>query len=121
MKNIVDPALTITITNNLCNYDLSKDKLLMHTSSITKYRKNGYLTFDENGREIGIVYMADDKRANRYLASEILFFKKYQEEYGTWRVIILEETYSKYLMYSKLQEILKQRPIYTLTTASRIR
>ena len=121
MKNIVDPKLTITITNKMCSYDLYRDKLVNYQTSVTKNRKNGYLTCDAKGREIGIVYMSDDTRTKRYGAAEIMFFKQYLQEYGSWRVIILEETYSKYLMFDKLQNILKEKPSYTLTTASRVR
>lgn len=121
MKKIIDPALTITITNTQCGYDLSKDKRLMYTTSVTRYRKNGYLTYDEEGREIGIVFFSDDTRTARYGAAEIMFFKQYEQEYGSWRVIQLDETYSKYLMFDTLKKILESKPSYVVTTAERMR
>ena len=121
MKNIFDPALRITITNKMCSYDLNTDRFLNYTTTVTRNRKNGYLTYDDQGREIGIVFMSDDTRTKRYGAAEIMFFKKYFKELGSWRVIILEETYSKYLMYDKLQKISEEKPSCTLTTASRVR
>lgn len=111
-----DPALTIKITNKFYCYDLNTN-MLSGKKQPTKYRKNGYLTFDEKGRKIGIVYMADDRRTLRYGNAEIMFFKTYKTEYGSWRVI---KENGKYLPFEELKEKLKAGD-YICTTDKRLR
>lgn len=111
-----DPALTIKITNKFYCYDLNTN-MLSGKKQPTKYRKNGYLAFDEKGRKIGIVYMADDNRTLRYGNAEIMFFKAYETEYGSWRVI---RENGKYLPFEELEEKLKTGD-YICTTDKRLR
>lgn len=111
-----DPALTIKITNKFYCYDLNTN-MLSGKKQPTKYRKNGYLTFDEKGRKIGIVYMADDRRALRYGNAEIMFFRAYKNEYGSWRVI---KEKGNYLPFEELKEKLKTGD-YICTTDKRLR
>lgn len=121
MKITIDPALTITITNTMCNYDWYQDKLVNYQTTVTKNRKNGYLTCDKTGKEIGIVFMSDDARSKNYGAAEILFFKKHMDKYGVSRVISLRDSQFKFLMFDKLQKILEKETSYTVTTASQVR
>lgn len=111
-----DPALTIKITNRFYCYDLNTNTLSAERQS-TRYRKNGYIAFDENERKIGIVYMADDRRTLRYGNAEIMFFKTYKTEYGSWRVI---KENGKYLPFEELEEKLKTGD-YICTTDKRLR
>lgn len=105
MKKIFDRELTITISNRKLRY---KGKL-------------GYLTFDEDGRNIGIVYMADDKRKAHYGSAEILFYKDYETEFGTWRLIKQVDNNLQNLKYSQLERIIEENQSHTVTTASRLR
>lgn len=118
MSKIYDMPLQITIKNIIANYDLKKDILLDKEYSTTRYRKNGFLAYDKDGRNIGIVFQADDERTVRYGNAEILFFKQYQNEYGSWRVVKILD---KYLPYSKLVEYLHNNNQICLTTDARTR
>ena len=118
MKGIFDKALKLTIKNQILNYDVSTDTLIYHESIITRSRKNGYSAFDQNERLIGIVFMSDDERTVRYGNAEILFLKKFEHEFGTWRII---KQNGVYLPFEKLETILKTKQSFICLTDSRIR
>lgn len=118
MKAINDSALQITIKNDIANYDLKYDNLLNGEHSVTRYRKNGFLIYDSNGRSIGIVFRADDERTARFGNAEILFFKQFKNEYGSWRVIKVS---GKYLPYEKLASYLQVQGQLTIITDGRSR
>lgn len=113
-----DPELTITITNELVNYDYFTGYSICGVSQVGKDRKNGYKTYDAQGRNIGIVFMSDDKRTKRYGNAEIMFLKEYREEFGRWRIIRLNGQYTD---YKRLEGILQQRNEYVCTTQARNR
>lgn len=112
-----DPALTIVITNQQVSYNWDDDTLVTYQRSVLHNRKNGYLTRDTDGNNIGIVFMSDDKRAPRYGSAEIMFFREYEEKYGRWRLINIGGR----LPFSTLEKILREKESYTLTTKSRNR
>ena len=112
-----DPALTIVITNQQVSYNWDDDTLVTYQRSVLPNRKNGYLTRDTDGNNIGIVFMSDDKRTVRYGSAEIMFFSEYEEKYGRWRLINIGGR----LPYSTLEKILREKEFYTLTTKSRNR
>lgn len=118
MKGITDRALTVCVKNTLVNYDVKTDTLTHRALSVTKYCKNGFLAFDERSRNIGIVFASDDKRTVRYGSAELLFFKKYENEFGTWRNI---KQNGQYISFASLENYLSQHPSYTLTTDARFR
>lgn len=118
MKKIQDMPLQITIKNTVVNYDLKCDNLLNREYSTTRYRKNGFMLYDSNDRNIGIVFRADDERTARFGNAEILFFKQFQNEYGSWRVIKVS---GKYLPYEKLASYLQAHGQLTITTDERSR
>ncbi len=102
MKKIADKELRIKIINK----------------NVTINRKSGYLTFDERGRNIGIVFMSDDKRTARYGGAEIMFFDKYEKEFGQWRII---KQNGQYLPFARLEKILSMENQYSCITDSRLR
>lgn len=112
-----DPALTIIITNQKGSYDWDEDRYVTYERSVGKNRKNGYLTRDTDGNNVGIVYMSDDKRSVRYGCAEIMFFRENEEKYGRWRLINIGGR----LPFSTLEKILREKESYTLTTKSRNR
>ena len=114
---ITDPALTIIITNQKVNYDWNEDRLATYDRGVGSNRKNGYLTRDTDGNDIGLVFMSDDRRTVRYGSAEIMFFRKYKEKYGRWRLINIGGR----LPYSILEKKLSEKESYTLTTKSRTR
>ncbi len=118
MKGILDKELKIAITNKLASYDIQTDTLIFAEHSVTKNRKNGFLFYDKTGRNLGIVYKSDDKRTYRYGQAELLFFKRFKSEFGTWRVIKLN---GQYLNYNKLLKILQENNEFICTTDSRLR
>ncbi len=118
MKDIVDDELEIEIVNKKASYDINRDSLTCCWLTVTCNRKNGYLVFDSHNRNIGIVYMADDLRAYRYGNAEILFYKKYKNEFGTWRVIKLK---GNYLPFERLESILEKSEYLKVITDRRIR
>ena len=97
----IDPALTIVISNQ----------------QVRRGGKIGYLTYDTNGNNIGLVFMSDDERTARYGCAEIMFFSEYHKQYGYWRVINIGER----LPFSTLEKILREKESYILTTKSRRR
>lgn len=118
MKGILDKELEIVITNQLVSYDRITDTLIHNKLSVTKNRKNGYLTFDEKGRNIGIVFMSDDKRTFRYGSAEMLFFKKFENEFGVWRNI---KQRGQYLPFERLEKILSLNNQWSLIIDCRLR
>ena len=46
------------------------------------------------------MYCSDDERKIYYGMAEILFFKKFKEEFGTWRIIKIN---GEYLPFDKLE------------------
>ena len=117
-KKICDSELRIIITDKIINYDLYSDKIINHEYKISNLRKNGFLTYDENNREIGLVYMSDNIERNSYGNAEILFFKKYKNEFGSWRII---KNKDKYLPYNSLESHLSKYKIFTMITSARKR
>lgn len=65
-----------------------------------------------------IVFMSDDLRTARYGNAEILFFKKYSNEFGSWRVI---KRNGQYLAFKYLSQILLTEKQYYCITDSRFR
>ena len=108
MKGIIDKELKCIITDKKACYDLNENRLIFTERPVTRYRKNGYLLFDDKNRNIGIVFMSDDKRAVRYGAAEIMFFKEYEKEFGSWRVIKMAGDYlhGDYLPFGRIERIL---------------
>lgn len=118
MKNILDKKLKIIISNQIANYDLNSNHLSYNKGTISKYRKNGYLTYDENYTMIGLVFMSDDIRTNRYGNAEILFFNDFKQEFGTWRII---KIIGNYLPFTHLENHLRTNEEYVCTIDERIR
>lgn len=118
MRIIFDEELKILITDKTASYDALTDTLIYDELPVTRNRKNGYLAYDERGRNIGIVFMSDDKRTARYGNAEILFFKKYKNEFGVWRVI---RRHRAFIPYDYLQDVISRYGKYTVTTDARHR
>lgn len=128
---IYDPALTLTITDKIINYDLKKDKKSIYDHKVTKTQKVGYIARDENNEELGIVFESDDKRTKRYQSAEILFFNEYTEKHhvGTWRVIQPTDIYGvsvpnhlmadKYIVFDLLKKELIKKSSLIVTTCER--
>lgn len=118
MKGIIDKELKIIIKNQIANYNRNTNSLLYETSSVTRYRKNGFLVYDENDKNIGLVFMSDDERTYRFGNAEILFFNEFKNELGVWRVIKIK---SNYLPFKQLEKILQTNNEYICITDMRIR
>lgn len=118
MKGIIDQELKIIIKNQIANYNRNTDRLLYEKSSVTRYRKNGFLAYDENGKNIGIVFMSDDKRKCYFGNAEILFFNKLENEFGIWRIIKIK---GNYLPFEKLEKFLQTNNEYICITDTRVR
>lgn len=86
-KSVYDEKLPIIIQSKKCGYDLFKDEICDTNASITRSRKIGYIFTDTKKRILGVVYRSDDERKIYYGMAEILFFKRFKEEFGTWRII----------------------------------
>ena len=99
--------MNIIITNKKIGYDWNNDKRYPHAIAVKGLCKNGYITKDPNGREIGIVFMAD---GNFKEMAYMLFFKEYEKELGIWRLVThnIEK-----IPFSKLEEILEIQNEYT--------
>ena len=107
MKHQPTREINIIITNQKIGYDWNKDKRYPYSIPVKTLSKNGYITKDENGREIGIAFMADGKF---YGMAYMLFFKEYEHELGIWRLI----THNiEMISFSKLEEILEIQYEYT--------
>ena len=78
--------------------------------------KVGYLAYDKNNRNIGVVFMSDDKRTTRYGNSELSFYEKDESELGSWRTIKMN---GGYFPFEKLKEILSRQGKYVCTTDAR--
>ncbi len=115
---IYDPELEICISKNKASYDLDRDDFSYEERSVGRHRKNGYLTYNKQGACIGIVYKTDDKRWARYGNAEILFFKKFYEQYGSWRVI---KIFGQYLPFDKMEKVLSEKNFFTCVTGGRCR
>lgn len=118
MKGIIDKELKIIIKNEIANYNHKAGCLLNKESLIATYRKNGFLVYDQNGRNIGLVFMSDDTRKFRFGNAEILFFKEFQQEFGVWRIIKIN---GNYLSFEKLKRILQIKNEYICITDERMR
>lgn len=117
-KSVYDEKLPIIIQSKKCGYDLFKDKRCDTNASITRSRKIGYIFTDSQKRNLGIVYCSDDERKIYYGMAEILFFKRFKEEFGTWRIIKIN---GEYLLFDKLEKILSLQDAFSCTTDSRRR
>jgi hypothetical protein len=91
MKRIVDKELKIKVINKMASYDLTNDRFSYNKVSPTRFKQYGYLMFDEKNRNVGIVFMSDDKRRPSYGYAEILFFKDYEQEFDNWRQIKIDK------------------------------
>lgn len=114
----LDKELKIIVKNQKASYDRNYERLSSSYVSVTKFRKNGYLTCDEDGNIIGLVFKSDDERTVRYGNAEIMFLNEYKNKYGMWRII---KIHGQYLPYSHLEEVLKSNDKYILTTDERKR
>ena len=94
--------MNIIVTNEKMGYDWNKDKSYHYAIAVKHLCKNGYITKDQNGRNIGIVFMADGKF---YGMAYMLFFKEYEKELGVWRLV--KTKYNKKFLFEKLEGILK--------------
>ena len=115
---MTDNKLKIKISKQMANYDVSTDTLVYSQLSVSRFRKNGYLVYDEAGNNIGIAFMSDDKRKNQYGSTDIVFYAKYKNQYGVWRNIKIN---GQYLPYEKLEQILKAQNEFVITTDARHR
>ena len=118
MKTIKDPEMKISISNKKISYDRSADVITPSKTSPTKNRKYGYLVYDERGKGVGLVFMSDDKRTARYGDCEILFFKEYEREYGSRRVV---KMYGERFPFSTLEKIMSAKESHSLVIDSRTR
>ncbi len=118
MQGIFDKELKIKIKNLIVNYNYGTGELIYKKLAVSKYRKNGYLTCDDKDRSIGIVFMSDDKRTNRFGNAEILFFRELKNEFGTWRILKIKKGY---LPFKRLEEILQNQNEFVCVTDARIR
>lgn len=64
------------------------------------------------------MYRSDDERKIYCGMAEILFFKRFKEEFGTWRIIKIN---GEYLPFDKLEKILSLQDAFSCTTDSRRR
>lgn len=117
-KSVYDEKLPIIIQSKKCGYDLFKDEICDTNALITKSRKIGYIFTDTKKRILGVVYRSDDERKIYYGMAEILFFKRFKEEFGTWRIIKIN---GEYLPFDKLEKILSLQDAFSCTTDSRRR
>lgn len=101
-SSVFDPSLTVVVTveKGVCR------------------GKTGYLAYDEQKRNIGIVYSQDDPRTRRYGKAELSFYEEYENEFGAWRII---KRNGEYLAYETLQSLLDSRGRVTITTDARHR
>lgn len=98
--------MQIVVTNQIIYYDWNKNERSTYFMSKTADCKKGYVTKDANGREIGITYEADDKtKVNIVHNAYMLFFKKYKDELGKYRLV--KTKFDKPFLFSKLEEILE--------------
>lgn len=105
--------LRVRVTNQMVTYNHSSDKLDYRTDIRIRAKvKRGYMVYDMTGRNIGIVFSADDKRLKSYGNCEILFFADLRNEFGIWRTIKIN---SDYLPFSRLEKILKLQSEYGFT------
>lgn len=114
----LDNELRIIISNQKANYDRTTDRLSYSLLTVSKFRKNGYIVYNEEKESIGIVFKSDDKRTLRYGNAEIMFFKKHESMYGSWRII---KTHGQYLPYNWLETLFENRHEYITTTDARYR
>lgn len=74
--------------------------------------KTGYLIYDENDINIGIIFKADDPRRKSYGKAEILFDEHFEREYNrTWHVIKVNKYY---LEFNDLERIMNEKKCYEL-------
>ncbi len=122
-RRIYDPSLTLKISNKTVIYDLSNDYLIFGSSGTNKWRKNGYLTYDSNGEELGVVFADDDRRHKSFGCLYLLFFKKYTVKHrvGVWRVIkpvdyVCATTEYGYIEFETLEKKLSEKSYFEVTT-----
>jgi hypothetical protein len=75
--------------------------------------KNGYLIYDEKGKNIGIIFKSDDiRKKSSYGQSEILFDEHFEKEFNrTWYKIKVNKNY---LPYDDLKEIMSKNERYEI-------
>lgn len=125
-SRVYDPPLTLKIVNEKINYNLDNDYLIRESwyYETNALRKNGYLAFDSNGEELGIIFADDDKRHKSFDCAYLLFFKKYtvRHNVGVWRVIKPTDKYftntDGYITFNKLENLLSKNGSLTITTKS---
>ena len=74
--------------------------------------KQGFLAADKSGRNVGVVFMNDDKRKQSYGQAEICFFDEYVDEFGQWRLVSINK---ERVSFKELSKILDQQGDYELT------
>ena len=97
--------MQIVVTNQKVFYDWKNNECTNYYLPIGRECKRGYITKDLNGREIGITFEADDARKGFCGDAYMLFFKKYEDELGQWRLV--KTTLGKTFPFSKLEEKLQ--------------
>ena len=112
---IYDKPCEIEIINEQVEYTGRKG---VTAYSDKGFRKTGFLCFDDKGRKVGIVFMSDDKRTQRYGNSEILYFEEFEAEFGTWRTIKVNR---QYYMFEKLRDNLVKHGRIKLSIDGRYR
>lgn len=117
-KGVYDVPMKITISSQKGSYNLTRDTFDTSVVAVTRFAKNGYLFFDESGENVGIVFMSDDARRARYGNAELLFFKKFESKYGSWRIIKQD---GEYLSYEQLEKILAQTDKFSILIDGRTR
>lgn len=75
--------------------------------------KTGYLIYDENEKNIGIVFKTDDiPNKSSYGQSQILFDEDFEKEFNrTWYII---KSNKNYLPYDKLKKIMSENRYYEI-------
>lgn len=105
--------LRVRVTNQKVTYNHSSDKLDYRTDIMIRAKvKRGYMVYDMTGRNIGIIFSADDKRLHSYENCEFLFFADLRNEFGIWRTIKIN---GAYLPFSELEKILELQSVYEFT------
>ena len=117
-KSIVDPPLTVVITNQEISYEWNRDERGVKGGRTSHNRKSGYLTQDTSGNDIGLVFESDDKRTVRCGSAEIMFFRSGAAQYGRWRLIKID---GARLPYDVLKAHLRENVSYTVITDGRWR
>ncbi len=83
----------------------SKDRFYIINKQTYYDNREGYLIFDDEDRNVGIVFMSDVKGQVAYGHAEIRFFDGYRREFGVWRRIFIN---GDRLPFTRLQNILEK-------------